>query len=118
MCAIFRNRSDGWWKLGAILAHGDEFANTSGTLRGTRRPTGTGRLPAPWVKRFRHDRDGHGVGPGIDYVVYSYATPIAWHIPGQGWTVPTETYSVTTTRHQRAVNLAIYHRADAMADAA
>lgn len=34
-----------------------------------------------------------------DYIVFSYATPIAWHLP-DGWVVPPVTYSVSTARHQ------------------
>lgn len=49
----------------------------------------------------------------IDYVVFSYDTPIAWHyaatLPGNGdgWYISEERYSVTTTTHQRAVRVAI-----------
>jgi hypothetical protein len=40
---------------------------------------------------------------GADYVIRSYATPIAWHSPnrpdGVAWTYTAERYSVTTTKH-------------------
>lgn len=42
---------------------------------------------------------------GADFVVYSYATPIAWSIGGS-WIVPEVRYSVTTTRHQNLVRRA------------
>ena len=43
---------------------------------------------------------GHALAvENADYVVYSYATPIAWHVSGS-WVVPLEKFSVTTTRHQ------------------
>ena len=42
----------------------------------------------------------------VDYVVYSYKTPIAWHTP-DGWVYPSHTYSVSTTRHQGVVRQAI-----------
>ena len=35
----------------------------------------------------------------VDYVVFSYSTPIAWHTP-DGWVVPPVRYSVTTSKHQ------------------
>lgn len=34
-----------------------------------------------------------------EYAVYSYNTPIAWYGP-EGWVMPDEKYSVTTSRHQ------------------
>lgn len=42
-----------------------------------------------------------------DFIVYSYRTPIAWHIPGEGWIVPPVTYSVSTSRHQQSVRMAL-----------
>ncbi|MGH3499737.1 MAG: hypothetical protein ACRDQA_02370 [Nocardioidaceae bacterium] len=42
-----------------------------------------------------------------DYVVYSYATPIAWHHPEQGWVAPDLDYSATTSKHQAVVAGAI-----------
>ena len=35
----------------------------------------------------------------IDYVVWSYATPIAWHTPN-GWHVVDQKFSQTTGKHQ------------------
>lgn len=43
-----------------------------------------------------------------DYVIYSYATPIAWHTHYGLWVVPDVKYSVTTTRHQSLVRDAIH----------
>lgn len=40
------------------------------------------------------------------YTVYSYGTPIAW-FAGTRWTVVTDKYSVTTSRHQNAVTRAL-----------
>lgn len=58
--------------------------------------SGTGRLPVEWVELYRSDREN----PGISYVVYSYATPIAW-VRADGETViPDVSYSLTTSRHQ------------------
>lgn len=55
-----------------------------------------GQLPAEWRERFYTDADE------IDYVVYSYATPIAWHVTGQ-WVVPPVKYSSSTSHHQTAL---------------
>lgn len=45
-----------------------------------------------------------------DYVIYSYATPIAWHVPGDDggtWVQPHERYSVTTSKHQSTIRYAV-----------
>ena len=44
---------------------------------------------------------------GIDYVVYSYATPIAWHTEAGVWYIPAIKYSVTTSKHQNVVRRAV-----------
>ncbi len=36
----------------------------------------------------------------IDYVVHSYATPIGVHSQSQGWVIPEDKYSSTTSKHQ------------------
>jgi|OpeIllAssembly_1097287.scaffolds.fasta_scaffold11775_7 hypothetical protein len=67
----------------------------------------TGSLPADWCNTYqaRHHL--------ITYVIYSYATPIAWHDSEVGWVVPAEVYSVTTSRHQGTVRAALnYNRKD------
>jgi hypothetical protein len=46
--------------------------------------------------------------PYVDYVVWSYSTPIAWHWtsqnptaqPQQGWHVVSQKFSPTTSKHQ------------------
>jgi hypothetical protein len=39
----------------------------------------------------------------IDYVVHSYATPIGVHSTSQGWVIPEDKYSSTTSKHQSQV---------------
>jgi hypothetical protein len=41
-----------------------------------------------------------------NYVVKSYGTPIAWH-GDNGWTVPDQKHSVTTSNHQGIVRRAL-----------
>ena len=41
------------------------------------------------------------------YVVFSYGTPIAWHIDGGEWYVVSQKFSVTTSKHQNLVRRAI-----------
>jgi hypothetical protein len=44
--------------------------------------------------------------PMIDYVVFSYGTPIAWH-SRNGWTTPDVRYSVSTSKHQGRIFTAV-----------
>ena len=75
---------------GALVARREPF--TGSNLRGG--PRGIfgnfGWMPQELREQFREDRP--------DYVVWSYATPIAWH-GRRGWTVPPVRYSPTTLRH-------------------
>ena len=63
----------------------------SNLVGGSRGTVGSfGRLPAAWRDRFCEDQP--------DYIVWSYATPIAWH-GRRGWVVPPVKYSPTTSKH-------------------
>lgn len=101
-------------KMGAARFYGEwertlrdrETFKTSGSLRGERAKPGyfstdtPGRLDidSVYYSLWLQQRDS------IDYVVYSYFTPIAWHVSGVGWTMTQKTsYSVSTTRHQSLV---------------
>lgn len=39
----------------------------------------------------------------IDYIVFSYKTPIAWHCADTIWYIVDQKFSVTTTNHQSVV---------------
>ncbi len=92
--------------LAGWLDNREPFSNGNGTFHG-RRATGnvlTGRMPggpgSERVRWFCSDVD-------IDYVVFSYATPIAWHAVKHGWIVSEDKYSQTTTQHQTAIRVAV-----------
>jgi hypothetical protein len=67
---------------------------TGGALSGQNRNSGfapsKGRLPEEYWESVN----------GADYIVYSYATPIAWWAEGKGWERPEVYYSNTTSHHQ------------------
>ena len=67
-------------------------------LRGTKTFAGMGRLHRAY--------DAMAVSKA-DFIVYSYATPIAWCIGG-AWVIPCESYSATTTKHQNLVRRATH----------
>lgn len=75
-----------------------------GNVSGTTYLITAGRLPA-WIALdlARAEREGD-----LLYVIYSYATPIAWALRAPDgsapeWAVPGVRYTVTTSGHQSAV---------------
>lgn len=106
---------DGWWKFGECLGSRVPF-KTYGKFKGVDAPKGTGILPAEYAHAF------NAVHEFIDYVVYSYATPIAWHVwnpgitgvsdPESYWVMPDTRYSVTTSRHQTKIRVALAESGD------
>jgi hypothetical protein len=71
------------------------------TVCGTRPPYG--RLDD--VERFYEDTYNSG---SPVYIVYSYGTPIAWHVfSSDEWQLAGQKFSPTTSRHQSIVNRAI-----------
>lgn len=96
------------WQLVVWLMAGEDFTNTSGTLKGgpvrwSQTPSvEKGYLPLEWETSV----------DDADYVVWSYGTPIAWHRPAKGpvkayWVTPDVTYTPTTSAHQSRINAAL-----------
>ena len=63
----------------------------------------SGRLPSKYVETLTARR----TAGTLTFVVWSYGTPIAWHCTVDGWTVPREKYSPSTTNHQTSVRSAL-----------
>lgn len=79
---------------------------THGSLHGEPYPLGTGyvstgELPDDWARLFV------ARSHIIDYVAFSYHTPIAWHDRETGWVCPEERYSVSTSKQQGRIFTAI-----------
>jgi hypothetical protein len=93
----------GWWEYKCLL-NGQQTFTTHGALRGERQSYATsyGRLPAEHASALR-SAESNGT---LTYVVYSYATPIAWCAAGE-WTMPDTRYSATTSHHQGKIGTAI-----------
>ena len=94
------NRTD-FYTLAGWLEQRAEWSNATRTLRGAPNRMGgafTGMLEGAELEAFKSDLP--------DYVIYSYATPIAWH-GRNGWVVPDTRYSQTTSCHQGAVKTAV-----------
>lgn len=58
-----------------------------------------GQLPEPYLSELRQNL----IDYRVLYVVYSYATPIAWVLDDETIVIPDVTYSATTSRHQGIV---------------
>lgn len=117
--ATYRVNADLWTKLQDILtATPDEFNSDRDTLRGRKIENGvdvygSGRMEGEDLSTFR----GHRQAGALDYVIYSYGTPIAYRIAyahpqrlggtRYEWIVPSTRYSVTTSKHQGKVRTAL-----------
>lgn len=127
--ATYRVNADKWTKLVDILvADPEEFNGEYGVdksgqfpryrnaFRGRKMNVGRlsqlGQLPDEWRAKWRQDKGE------IDYVIYSYETPIAWRVSdtwygnhGQThshrWVMPNVKYSLTTSKHQGKVRTAL-----------
>lgn len=77
------------------IAAREEFTSHTGSFSGRRHTPGryvyTGHLPGRLA--------GTETVGDADYIVFSYSTPIAWHLE-DGWVVPPVSYSITTAKHQ------------------
>lgn len=71
---------------------------TSGSLCSSSFSRGAGRLRGHALRSFYEDVNQ------VDYVVYSYATPIAWHTKAR-WTRVIDSFSASTGKHQSALQI-------------
>ena len=90
--------------IARAFRNSENFA-TSGALKGVADPY--------WIETGRMSReDAHALRTaqndlGIDYIVLSYGTPIAYLIKRGEWVVPDARYSVTTSKHQHTIRCAL-----------
>ena len=90
--------------IARALRNGEPFA-TSGALKGIANPwwVESGRMRESDRAEMYSARDSIG----IDYVIYSYGTPIAYRTADGNWTIPDAKYSVTTSKHQSTIRYAV-----------
>ena len=69
-------------------------------LSGSHNYLGAGKLNPQEVSKLAGDISE------LNYLVYSYGTPIAWHTAA-GWYVVAQKFSQTTSKHTNAVRRAI-----------
>ena len=98
-----KDRTD-FYTVAAWIENLFPFYNRTGTFHAdTPYSTNTGRLTGKLADQFKG-----GVLTGeIDYAVWSYSTPIAWHKTDGTWVETGEHYSNATTRHQGVISTAL-----------
>ncbi len=101
-----------WMELEDILSKQDEFRNSSKSFRGETWSHGAfnnsvvphpGRMDEAERLLLVSDSERHG----LTYVVWSYATPIAWRRSDGFWRVTDRNYSRTTACHLSPLRTAI-----------
>ncbi len=107
-----RSRADGWERFADVIDRRLPF-DTYGSLRGRLRPesaeSGQLRDKLPWAHTLWQTDQSV-----IDYVIYSYRTPIAWHVTSPDnseWVFPEVRYSTTTNHHQAKIRRALLNSA-------
>lgn len=96
----------GWLPFADALDSLQPF-KTHGALRGLEHdPSRSVNLVGKLADRYLAS-NGQLSTREVDYLVYSYETPIAWHTDRSGWLVPAGKYSITTTDHQHLISLAV-----------
>lgn len=104
-----RNARESSRNAGEAMRNRQPMHNSNRTFRGEAiapqpgRMVSSGRLylHPEWAARLAGEEQ-------VDYVVWSYATPIAWHTP-EGWVVPPVKYSPTTTQHQHTARMGVHY---------
>jgi len=96
-----------WTTLEKFIRSGEAFHNHSGTFKGVHWDADRAELPgrekmpvSDW-NTFKRVHDQYG----IDYVVYSYRTVIAYHDTHGTWHIPDVRYGQTSTRHQNRIRV-------------
>lgn len=89
-----------------------EFDGNSMSARKHATPYQTGRMPIYWADLFRMQANAGQ----IEYVVFSWNTPIAWLAVGTAgdkrWFAPSYTYSGYSSRHQSLASVGIHKWCD------
>jgi hypothetical protein len=95
-------------QISAALADREPFTGNSMTAEyvDTSYTQSTGRLPTYDATWFQADREKADSLKLSFYVVYSYATPIAWAY-GDTVSIPEVKYSPTTSKQQSKVKLSL-----------
>ena len=100
MASRIANKSAGYHIRNRIPFVGSNFYGSEGSSGGDRQRWYLGGVA---LERWIKDQDAGRIA----YSVWSYSTPIAWFVDGEGWIVPPVKYSRSTGRHQGYVRRAV-----------
>lgn len=89
------------------LVNREAFTNSTGSLRGL--PADHVNGNTAWMDNGpeRDDYIAQKNWGFLDYIVLSYATPVAWYSNRDGWHVTEQYHSPTTSKHVHAIRRAI-----------
>lgn len=110
MSKLYPAKKSSWTTLRDLIKSGHEFHNNGKTFRGVRWDAdhaslpGKGKMPESEYSKLELMHRLRG----IDYVVFSYWTPIAYRLSNGVWITPTVKYSNTTSQHQGKINTAAH----------
>lgn len=106
---VFRPRIDGHPMLVDLIKSNSEFHTVTQSFTGKHYNPDDARLPIQgWMNNENYGRlEMHHKMHGIDYVVRSYKTVIAYRTTKGSWHFPTQDYSKTTTRHQGLIMFSV-----------
>ncbi len=107
---LFTAKTSSFLELASLIDNGHEFHNSGKTFRGEHWDADSATLPGKGKmpeSDYNHLELMHRLN-GIDYVVYSYRTPIAYRTTNGEWHMPSVRYSNTTSCHQGKINAAAH----------
>lgn len=107
MSKLYAAKTSRWSELRDLIKRGHEFHNNGKTFRGVHWDADHASLPGKGMmpeSEYNTLELMHRLR-GIDYVVFSYRTPIAYRLTNGTWITPAVKYSPTTSQHQGKINV-------------
>lgn len=106
---LLKLRTQGWREVLDVIKSNGEFDTPSNSFSGKHYDPDCARLPIQgWMNHANYGRlEMHHKMHGINYVVRSYNTVIAYRTNNGHWHFPTQDYSKTTSRHQGMILSAV-----------
>jgi hypothetical protein len=107
---LFTAKTSSFLTLAGLINDGHEFHNSNKTFRGEHWDAdhaslpGKGKMPESEYSKLELLHRLRG----IDYVVFSYYTPIAYRTTNGMWHMPSVRYSNTTSQHQGKISAAAH----------
>lgn len=102
MSTVFRPQADNWQGLLKLVREGGEWHTRTNSFSGKRNDPESAVLPSRgWMSVASYNTlERRHKMYGIDFVVRSYDTVIAYRLTNGQWHVPSDRYSRATSKHQ------------------